>query len=114
MRQRRFSSQAIQYGIDNELVTLRELCLVPTITWSSKSISRSLRLFVSHTHPFLGATPDGAVYDPSDIVNLFVFFEIKYQFTAKIVLPSEACNYSTSCCTFDPKANAPTLKRSHI
>ena len=37
--------------------------------------------FVTHTHPFLGATrdnPDGAVHDPSEIANLFGFLEIKY------------------------------------
>ena len=113
IRQRRFSSEAIQYGIDNEPVALGEyVSYQQSHGHPSLSVAPS-GFFVSHIHPFLGATPDGAVYDPSDIANPFGFLEIKCPFTARNVLPSEACDDSTFCCTFDSRTNAPTLKRSH-
>ena len=36
-----------------------------------------MRIFVCKDYPFLGATPDGTVYDPSNLAHPFGFLEVK-------------------------------------
>ena len=43
--------------------------------------------FISKSHPFLGASPDGAVYDPSSLNQPFGFLEIKCPYKHKNVTP---------------------------
>ena len=47
---------------------------------------------ISLTHPYLGASPDGAVYDPSAEGEPFGFVEIKCPYTAQNMTPVEACS----------------------
>jgi len=47
---------------------------------------------VSETHPFLGATPDGTVYDPSNSEQPFEFIEVKCPYTHSEWSPLEACS----------------------
>ena len=47
--------------------------------------------FIVYTpHPFLGASPDGAVYDPSNSLQPRVFLEVKCPYTARDISPLEA------------------------
>ena len=113
IRQRSFFSDATQYGIDNEQAALKEYVAYQQSHGHSCLAVSPSGFFVSPEHPFLGATPDGAVYDPSDIANPFGFLEIKCPYTARNILPSEACNDGSFCCYMDSKTSTPTLKRSH-
>ena len=61
----------------------------------------------------LGASPDGAVYDPSSLSQPFGFLEIKCPFKHRIVTPQEACRDPTFCCTYSSTAQHVVLKRSH-
>ena len=47
-------------------------------------------LWVSPDYPFLGASPDAAVYDPSEL-QAFGFTEVKCPYKHKDVTPKEAC-----------------------
>lgn len=51
--------------------------------------------FVSLSHPYLGASPDGAVYDPDNTESPFGFLEIKCPYSVRDISPSEA-----SCAVF--------------
>ena len=48
---------------------------------------------VSTSHPFLGASPEGAVYDPSNSLQPFGFLEIKCPYSACDIFPLEACGF---------------------
>ena len=61
----------------------------------------------------LGASPDGAVYDPSNMQQPFGFLEIKYPYSHKDSLPAEACGISTLCCELDASTGSIKLKENH-
>ena len=52
---------------------------------------------VSKSHPFLGASPDGTVYDLSNTEQPFDFLEIKCPFLVRNVTPMEACKQQNFC-----------------
>ena len=68
---------------------------------------------VSTQHPFLGASPDGAVYDPSNSLQPFGFLEIKCPYTARDISPLEACMSSSFCCRVASITRCVQLKESH-
>lgn len=45
---------------------------------------------VSKTHPFLGASPDGAIYDPDSVSGPFGFLEIKCAYKYRELTPLQA------------------------
>ncbi len=48
--------------------------------------------YVSFLHPFLGATPNGSIYDPHSCSEPFGFLEVKCPFSARDVEPRQACS----------------------
>ena len=107
-----FSSTATQYGIDNESNAIREYVAYqkshghPLLTVSTSG------LLISYQHPYLRASPDGAVYDPSNSQFPFGFVEGKCPCNARNILPSQACNDSSFCCTFDCQTTSIMLKKT--
>ena len=66
---------------------------------------------VCETYPFLGASPDGAVYDPSNTNQPFGFLEIKCLYSQRNMTPADACSSSGFCCSIvDGKLS---LRRNH-
>ena len=70
--------------------------------------------FVLEEYPFLGASPDAAVYDPS-LQDPFGLAEIKCPYSFRYVTPAEACSKSNFFCTLktDGATPQPNLKDSH-
>ena len=64
-------------------------------------------------YSFLGASPDGAVYDPSSAQQPFGFVEIKCPYSHRHASPAEACNMSSFCCEFDATTGHLRLKESY-
>ena len=64
-------------------------------------------------YPFLGASPDGAVHDPSNVQQPFGFLKVKcpYSFSNKSV--QEACSSSSFFCEMDDSTGQIKLKESH-
>ena len=110
---RSFSTPAIQYGIENEQVALKEYVAYrqahghPHLTVSPSGF------LISTMHPFLGASPDGVVHDPSNLQQPFGFLEIKCPYSHRNVLPGEACDDSKFCCVFDTTTGNIRLKETH-
>ena len=69
--------------------------------------------FISSSHPFLGATPDGAVFDPSSPEEPYGFLEVKCPYSQREKTPNEACNSPGFCCTYDPTLNQVSLRKNH-
>ena len=69
-------------------------------------------LFISQQHPWLAATPDGLVNDPSDTSQPLGLVEIKNPYTARQKTLSEACTGSGFCLK-KTKTNTYQLNRRH-
>ena len=54
---------------------------------------------ISQSHPYLGASPDGAVYDQSNVGQPFGFLEVKCPYTARNTSPLDACTLPNFFCT---------------
>ena len=59
---------------------------------------------VSESHPYLGASPDGAVYDPLDVHQPFGFLEVK-PYTQHNVTPADACSSTGFFCALERKSD---------
>ena len=71
---------------------------------------------ISQSHPYLGVSPHGAVYDPCNLDQPFGFLEIKCPYTACNVAPVEACTFPGFFCTTVRKADGKesvVLQTSH-
>ena len=55
-------------------------------------------IYICDNHPFLEATPDGTVYDPSNASYPFGFLEVKYPYSHRDRSPAEACGIPGFCC----------------
>ena len=64
---------------------------------------------VSEKYPFLGASPDAIVHDPTD-ASPFGLAEIKCSYSYRQQSPFEAAESSDFCCQLDQNAESPKLK----
>lgn len=113
IKPRNFSSRATLYGIDNEQNAIREYIAYQKLHGHPHLTVSPSGFLISCGHPFLGASPDGAVYDPANTQYPFGFLKIKCPYTARNILPSEACRDSTFCCNLDAQSGSLMLKKSH-
>ena len=67
---------------------------------------------VCEDYPFLGASPDSVVYDPS-VSNSFGLAEVKCPYSCRSMTSEEACTHSNFFCTLDQTTNKPKLKKNH-
>lgn len=74
----------------------------------------SVGFHVSHSHPFLGATPDSSVYDPSGD-QPYGFLEVKCPYSHRNHTPTEACSDKSFYCTLETtnKGNIVKLRENH-
>ena len=67
---------------------------------------------VCEEYPFLGASPDCVVYDPSN-PNPFGLAEVKCPYSCRSLTPEESCSRPSFFCTLDQATSKLKLKRSH-
>ena len=73
---KRFFSHATQYGVENEQQALTEYVTHQQTRGHHDLTVSPSGFFISSEYSFLGASPDGAVYDPSNAHHPFGFLEI--------------------------------------
>lgn len=104
-------SEATEWGKRNEENALKEYVQYHPKWWSCRFNRLQVRVCVCESHPFLGASPDANVYDPSQ-QQPFGVVEIKCPFSCRNMTPIQAC--SGNCfCTLDLNGERLLLKRSH-
>ena len=113
LQQKTFTTRATQYGIDNEPAAISEYVAYQHAHGHPNLAVSPSGFIVSSTHPYLGASPDGAVYDPSNMQQPFGYVEVKCPYTARNVSPTDACENSGFCCTFNESTGCLQLKESH-
>ena len=64
------------------------------------------------SHPYIGASPDGDVYDPSSEGQEYGFLEIKCPYTHRDKFIEEACSSSGFCSELRGHDNKPSLLSS--
>ena len=99
LQPKQFSSPATEWGNTYESVAIAEYVQYQHSQGHSGLTVSPSGFHISLSHPYLGASPDGAVYDPSNIQQPFGFIEVKCPYTACNMTPVEACSLPKFYCT---------------
>ena len=96
LQSKQFTTPATEWGKTDESVAITSYIQYQHNHGHSSLTVTPVGFRTSLTHPYLGASPDGAVYDPSTESEPFGFVEVKSPYTARNMTPVEACS---SFCT---------------
>ncbi len=113
IQRKSFSTLATRYGIEMEPVAIEAYVQHQHNHGLPDLVVTASGFHVSSSHTFLGATPDGSVYDPHYTAEPFGFLEVKCPFSAKDVEPYEACTKPNFFSTVNKDTNTIELKESH-
>ena len=115
LQPRSFSSAATNWGVYNEPLAIQAyVAYKHEHGCDSLTVGRS-GFLICESHPFLGATPDGTVYDPSNPQQPFGFVEVKCLYSHRDHTPAEACSSPGFCCNLKTHLDGnhtPTPKRT--
>lgn len=99
LQPKHFTSAATDWGIRHESVAIEQYVKHQQNHGHPNLTVTSCGFHISKSHPFLGASPDGAIYDPSNLCEPFGFLEVKCPYSARNITPVEACSLSGFCCS---------------
>ena len=97
LQPKNFTSAATEWGIQRELAVIEEYVRHQQSHGHSNLSVAACGFYISKSHPYLGASPDGAIYDPSTPAAPFGFLEIKCPYAHRNVTPMEASLTSGFC-----------------
>ena len=105
LQPRSFSSVATDWGVDKEPVAIQAY-----VSFQHKQGKKELTVgpsgfLICENHPFLGASPDGTVHDPSNLQQPFGFLELKCPYSQREHTPAEACLSPGFCCSLQTEAD---------
>ena len=104
-----FSSPATEWGKANEKKALQLYQDKQHETGHKDLYACPSGFVISDKHPFLGASPDAAVYDPS-MPDPFGLAEVKCPFSVCKLTPTEACSKPNFFCTLKMNGATPQLE----
>ena len=88
---RKFSLPATTWRVENELRATQTYINHKQNYGISELTVGPCGFFICDNYPFLGATHDSTVYDPSNASHLFRFLEVKCPYSHRDRSPAEAC-----------------------
>ena len=97
---------AMSWGKSNESLALDRYKQEKVTSGNEHIVVTTSGLWVSPEHPFLGAFPDAAIYDPSES-QAFGFAEVKCPYKYKDMFPKDACAF---CCDVVQEGGREQLK----
>ena len=112
LQPKQFSTSATRWGVSNESRAQERYIQYQRSNGKDGVVVAPCGFFISKSHPFLGASPDGAVYDPSSLNQPFGFLEIKCPYKHKNVTPQDVCRDPTFCCTLSDTTHQIVLKKN--
>ena len=92
-----FSTEATRYGIDMEPVAVKEYVAYQQNNGHPELSVCASGFIINTAYSFLGASPDGVVYDPSNVLQPYGFLEIKCLYSVRFLSPLEASITSGFC-----------------
>ena len=95
LQPKQFTSPATEWGKTHESIAITEYVKYQHSHGHPSLTVTPVGFHISLSHPYLGASPDGAVYDPSTASEPFGFVEVKCPYTARNMTPVEACSGSS-------------------
>ena len=98
LKPRTFTSPATKWGVQNEAKAIEAYKKHQHEQEKTELIVGPCGFLVCEHYQFLGATPDGTVYDPTNVQQPFGFLEIKCPYCYRDSTPVEACSFSGFCC----------------
>ena len=104
-------NEATRYGSLNEATTISQYVTHQHGTGHPGLEVQQCGLFVSPVNPWLAASPDGLVTDPSGSENHSGLLEVKTPFSVRNKTLDEACSGKTFC--LEKKGSKFKLKRKH-
>lgn len=103
--------QATEWGKRNESIALEKYKIHQNNSGHDGLYYAPSGFVISEVYPFLGASPDAVVHDPSE-QNPFGLAEVKCPFTFRHQSPRVAARSSTFCCEVSSGLQL-QLKRTH-
>ena len=101
LQPKQFTSAATEWGIRHESIAVQQYLRHQQGQGHPNLTVAPCGFYVYKSHPYLGASPDGAVYDPSQPSAPFGFLEVKCPYMHHNVTPQEACSMSGFCCSVE-------------
>jgi hypothetical protein len=108
-----FTSEATEWGIQNESVALRRYVELQHHTGHNGLYCSKSGFVISEEYPFLGASPDAVVHDPTNVLEPFGVVEIKCPFSFRKFTPVDAAKSVDFFCEVNSIGGTPKLKQSH-
>ena len=109
-----FSTKATEWGKENELIALKKYVEQKTSSGHAGLIAVKAGFVICEEIPFLGASPDAYVNDPTS-VDQFGLAEIKCPYKYRDLSPQDAAMNPDFCCSLDNEGGVRSLqlKRGH-
>ena len=106
-----FSSAATSWGIHNESSAIEAYVKYQQQQKGIDCLTVSpCGFLIDENHPFLGASPDGAVYDPTSTNHPFGFIEVKCPYSLRNHTPIEAGHTAGFFCCVHSVGNLDVLR----
>ena len=105
LEQKQFSSAATEWGVKHEPVAIQQYIDYQRARGNNHLVVSPCGFFVSESHPYLGASPDGAIYNPSDVQQPFGFLEVKCPYTQRNDTPVDVCSSKGFFCVLESKSD---------
>ena len=112
LQPKKFTSNATKYGIDNETSAIQAYTDYQQNHGHPGLVVSSSGFYINTEFPFLGATPDGSVYDPNELEQPFGVLEVKCPYSVRDLTPVEACSTPNFYCSLDSTGEL-RLKENH-
>ena len=105
-------SEATEWGKQNEERALKQYVLHQHSVGHEGLTTCQSGFVVCESHPFLGASPDANVYDPS-APQPFGVAEVKCPYSCRNVSPVQACTETNFFCSLNSSGEKLLLKQNH-
>ena len=110
---RNIITTAIKHEIESEQAAIKEYTVYQHSNGHPNLFVSPSGFHIHPAYPYLGASPDGSVYDPSDSQQPFSFLEVKCPYSVRHMSPIEACSTPSFFCELDHLTSQPKLKQNH-
>ena len=112
LQPKQISSPAIEWGVQQEAAAIEAYKKQQLHCGHQRITVCPVGFLMCQDHPFLGASPDGTIYDPTH-PDPYGFLEVKCPYSHRDHTPEVACSDPLFCCELRGDSKVVSLKRGH-